>query len=206
MAGFYVLLLILLVTTGIHSQQTALRGSVGSCPPLEEADLGNTTSLSTDGLVAAAYRGADGTTPPMVRILRHNVVCEVAGRLKNTVGETSVLVEYECLGPGCPGHDTNNPSMAVTVISQFQVQCRNTDMFLLSNSGQVVSGGGGSTRVDNVDANFTTAIDRECGACVDPTSGSPANENNDGITFCGGMLTPSIILWHNNYFYHFRVC
>ena len=39
------------------------------------------TSLSTDGIVPATFRSADGRDAPMVQILRHNVVCEVAGRL-----------------------------------------------------------------------------------------------------------------------------
>ena len=185
-----------------------MRGSVGSCPPVGEADLGSTISLSTDGLVPAAFRVADGSDAPMVRILRHNVVCEVAGRLKNTVGETSVLVEYECMGPGCPGYDADNP-MVLTVTSQFQAQCRDTDMFL-SATGLVITSSG-NTRVDIVAtnlmaANFMTAIDTECGACIDPATGALGNDGNDPATFCGGMLTPSIILWHNNYFYHFRVC
>ena len=72
--------------------------------------------------------------------------------------------------------------MVLTVISQFQVQCRDTDMFL-SPSGGVISGG--DTRV-NIDGNF---IDRQCGACVDPDTGAAGNGNNDPVTFCGGMLT-----------------
>ena len=183
----YVLLLTVSAVTNVHSRRTTLRSSVGSCSPVEVSDLGNTTSLSTEGLVPATFRGADGSDVPMVQILRHNVVCEVAGRLKNTVGKISVLVEYECLGPRCPGYDANNPSMVLTVISQFQVQCRDTDMFL-SSSGVVITGGG-ATRVDNAVANFTTAIDRECGACVDPATGAAGNGNNDPVTFCGSMLT-----------------
>ena len=182
----YILLVTTSAVTNIHSQRTALRSPVGSCPPVGVLDLGSTTSLSTDGIVPATFLIADGSVVPMVRILRHNVVCEVAGRLKNTIGETSVLVEYECLGSGCPGYDSNNPSMVLTVISQLQVQCRDTDMFL-SLSGVVISGG--ATRVDNAVANLTTVIDRECGACVDPVTGSIGNGNNDPVTFCGGMLT-----------------
>ena len=170
---------------------------------MEVSDLGSTTSLSTDGIVPATFRGADGSTAPMIQILRHSVVCEVAGRLKNTISETSVLVEYECLGSGCPGYDANNPSMVLTVTSQLQVQCRDTDMFL-SSSGVVVSGGGGNTRVDNAAAN--TAIDRECGACVDPATGGPANANNDPVTFCGGMLTLCSYCMFYSYSISFRLC
>ena len=185
----------LLTLSSVDSQQPALRSSVGSCFPVEIADLGNTTSRTTVGLVPAAFVGADGSDAPMVRILRHNIVCEVAGRLKNTIGETSVLVQYECLGTRCPGYDANSPSNVLTLTSQFQFQCRDTDMFP-STTGGVISGGGGSTRVDNTAADFMTAIARECGACVDPATGAIGNGGNDPVTFCGGMLTPSIILWH----------
>ena len=201
----YILMLTMSAVTNIHSQRTALRSSVGSCPPVEVSDLGNKTSLSTDGIVPATFLTADGSIVPMVRILRHNVVCEVAGRLKNTIGETSVLVEYECLGSGCPGYDANNPSMVLTVTSQLQVQCWDTDMFL-SPSGGVISGGGGNTRVDNAAANFTTTIDRQCGACVDPATGSIGNGNNDPVTFCGGMLTLCSYCMFYSYSISFRLC
>ena len=201
----YILLLTVSAVPSIHSQRTALRSSVGSCPPVEVSDLGNTTSLSTDGIVPATFRGADGSAAPMVRILRHNVVCEVAGRLKNTIGETSVLVEYECLGSGCPGYDANDPSMVLTVIGQIQVQCRDTDMFL-SPSEVVVSGSGGNIRVDNVVANFTTTIDRQCGACVDPATGAAGNDDNDPVTFCGGMLTLYSYCMFYSYSISFRLC
>ena len=202
----YVLLLTVSAVTNVHSQRTALRASVGSCPPVEVSDLGSTTSLSTDGIVPATFRGADGSAAPMVQILRHNVVCEVAGRLKNTVGQISVLVEYQCLGPSCHGNNYSQPSSILNVTSQFQIQCRNTDIFLLSNSGQIISGGGGATRVDNAAANFMTAIDRECGACVDPDTGAPGNANNDPVTFCGGMLTLCSYCMFYSYFISFRLC
>ena len=201
----YVLLLTMSAVTNIHSQRTALRSSVGSCSPVEVSDLGSTTSLSTDGIVSAAFLSADGSDPPMVQILRHNVVCEVAGRLKDTVGEISMLVEYQCLGPSCPGYNFSQPSNILNVISQFQVQCRDTDMFP-SSSGGVISGGGGNTRVDNAAANFTTAIDRQCGACVDPATGTIGNGNNDPVTFCGGMLTLYSYCMFYSYSISFRLC
>ena len=117
-----------------------------------------------------------------------------------------MLVEYECLGSGCPGYDANNPSMVLTVTSQLQVQCRYTYMFL-SSSGLVISGGGGATRVDNAVANFTTAIDRECGACVDPDTGTIGNGNNDPVTFCGGiLLTLYSYCMFYSYSISFRLC
>ena len=51
--------------TNIHSQRTVLRSSVGSCPPVGVSDLGNTTSLSTDGIVPATFRAADGSVAPI---------------------------------------------------------------------------------------------------------------------------------------------
>ena len=200
----YVLLLTVSAVTSVHSQRAASRSSVGSCPPVEVSDLGSTTSLSTDGIVPATFRVADGSAAPMVQILRHNVVCEVAGRMKNTVGQISVLVEYKCLGPGCPSYDSSQPSSILNVTSQLQVQCRDTDIFL-SPTGQVISGVG-NTRVDNIVANFTTAIDRECGACVDPATGGPANANNDPVTFCGGMLTLCSYCMFYSYSISFRLC
>ena len=202
----YVLLLTVSAVTNVHSQKTDLRSPVGSCPSVEVSDLGSTTSLSTDGIVSAAFLSADGSDPPMVQILRHSVVCEVAGRLKNTVGQISVLVEYQCLGPSCPGYNFSQPSnnIILNVTSQFQVQCRGTDMFL-SSYGGVISGGGGNTRVDNAAANFTTTIDRQCGACVDPATGAVGNVNNDPVTFCGGMLTLCLYCMFYSYSISFRL-
>ena len=125
-------LYILLVTmSAAYSQMTYSRISVGSCSPVEGSDLGSNTSLSTEGIVPATFRIVDGRDAPMVQILRHQIVCEVAGRLKNTVGLISVLVEYQCLGYACPGYNRNNHSNPVTATSQFQIHCQNTNTFLL---------------------------------------------------------------------------
>ena len=202
----YVLLLTVSAVTDIHSQRTGFRPNYSNCPPVEVSDLGSTTSLSTDGIVPAAFRSTNESSVPMVQILRHNVVCEVAGRWKDTVGQISVLVEYQCLGLGCPGYNSSQPSNILNVTSQFQVKCVFPLDMYVSFIGYVATRGGGAIRVDNAVANFTTAIDRECGACVDPATGCPRNKNNDPVTFCGGMLTLCSYCMFYSYSISFRLC
>ena len=193
----YVLLLTISAATSIHSKTTATRISVGNCPPVIASDLGNSTSLTTAGIVAASYKNTDGSDAPMIRIIRHQVLCEVAGRQRNTVGEISVLVEYQCMGLACPGFDRNSPN-PVTIISQIQIQCRSTNTFF-SAFGTIISSGGGNIRIDNIPTVFSTPTNLKCGACVDPATGTPGNRNNDPVTFCGGMYASTKYSFYASY-------
>ena len=159
-----------------HSLSTTMSSNLGSCTRPEASDLGSMDTLSTSGMVAESFITADGTDPPFVRIIRHHLVCEVAGFIKNTVGVISVLVEYDCRGLFCPG--ASNSNTTVTVTSQFQFQCNpETSAFIAS---QV-------SRIDDPQANFSTPLDNQCGACSDPVIGTVIDRNNDPVTLCGGI-------------------
>ena len=184
----YILLLTVSVMTSIHSHATLSSSSVGSCSPVQKSDLGGFFP-SIEGIVPATFKSANGSGAPHVQIIKYHTVCEVPGRMKNTVGHLSVLVKYLCFGSNCPqnGGTSTNPQ---AVISQFQIQCHADTNTFLSSSG-IASSIRGSTRVDHATADFSIANDTQCGACVDPATGTSGDQNNDPDTFCGGMLAQS---------------
>ena len=168
-----------------HSLSTTMSINHGSCTQPEASDLGSMDTLSKSGIVAESFITADGTDPPFVRIIRHHLVCEVAGFIKNTVGIISVLVEYDCRGLFCPGD--GSPNTTVTVTSQFQFQCNPETSTFRKISTSLA-------RIDNSQANFSTPLDNKCGACSDPETGAIGDRNNDPVTLCGGIY----IIYSNN--------
>ena len=177
---YYCVLWLISATARVtHSQIINREENVGSCAPLEASDLGSMSMLSTSGIVAESFITGNGSDPPLVQILRHHLVCEVTGFLKNTVGVISMLVEYDCRGLFCPGAN-GSLNTTVTATSQFQFQCDpDTSTFR-----GIASNNTGRVRIDIPQANFLTPLDNQCGTCSDPETGTIGDWNN--VTLCGG--------------------
>ena len=146
------------------------------CAPLMLADLGSSSQLSTDGIVAQAFvTGGENKELPLVQIFNYTVVCEVAGSQLNTAIGVSVLVHYDCESSR---DDLSECSPEVDeVIRQFQFSCSDMDEWTTTVAGTsifVVS--------DSTSATLDTELDDMCSLCVDPDQ-----IPSDPVTHCVGM-------------------
>ena len=157
-----------------NPKKTDLTYDIGACAPMEISMLGKTNEVSKDGIVSSSFIKADGSDPPFVRIIRFHVVCEVIGYLQNTIGIVSVVVEFECLGPSCPGGDLRT---SVIVVQQFNFACRSADNTYSPPFNVLGTVHSGKVPL----ANFST-MKEECGACIDPEESSLYP--SDPVTFC----------------------
>ena len=106
----------------------AVHGQAAICPMLRESQLGNATTLSTEGLLVDTLRSQPENAGLSLQILESHIVCLGQGRIRNTYHSVSVVVryfgslsrsvqavqvDYQCIG-GEWGYDTdpsitNNP-------------------------------------------------------------------------------------------------
>lgn len=108
---FLIQLLILLAASQRLQEppRSVTASSLGSCARFEPSLLGNSDSLSTDGLVPQQLLYEAQNTYiqylteelPEVQILETTITCESTGNHKNTSNSVSVLVLYDCQGLAC---------------------------------------------------------------------------------------------------------
>ncbi len=180
-----VLLLPVLTTVVVHSDQSVIPNGVGICNKLRTAsDLGITTTLSSEGILATAVVPVnDGSDPPMVQVLDFQLVCEVAGARRDTVGGVSVVVTYMCMGPLCRAG--TGASDVITLTEQFNFECTINDASQdLTARESVLVAAGNAPRDENPLANLNTPLADQCSQCVDPTVAAAANN----VTHCRGNL------------------
>ncbi len=149
---------------------------IGYCP-LSADMLGNFTDLSTNGLVSRALTPvADGAIPlTLVKILAYNIVCEVPGFKRDTIGGFSVLVMFECSGPHCFAAET------VSVLTeQYNFQCTSNEFG--SHTPGIIGPIGTSPRRRDPVATLNTSLALECSQCVPKDVAFAAND----ITHCRG--------------------
>ena len=169
-----------------HSAQSVLPVGVGVCDKLRTAsDLGNTVTLSNEGLLAGAVVSTNpGSLPPMVQVIDFQLVCEVAGAIRDTVGGVSVVVTYLCMGTICRvGADT---STLITLTEQFNFECSSNDASqnLTARRSVLLAAGTAQRRTDPV-ANRNTPLADQCSQCVDQSVTQAA----DSVTHCRRELT-----------------
>ncbi len=178
-------LLLSMLTAVVHSDPSVIPSGVGICNKLRTtSDLGNTTTLSNVGILARAVSPAnDGANPPMVQVMDFQLVCEVAGARRDTVGGVSVVVNYMCMGPLC-GEDIG-ASDVITLTEQFNFECSSNDASQdLTARESVLVAAGTEARDENTLANLNTPLADQCSQCVDPSTAAAANE----VTHCRGKL------------------
>ena len=139
---------------------------IPSCPLITINDLGSTTELCTDGLIARAIvppGEAIGSIP--VRIRDFTIVCDASGTRINTSSFVSVVVELQC------DSQSTNPTLAecdgsTVDTRQYQFQC------IAEENGQSVWGNtvdGTSLFIQtlNPTATLSTPLANQCRRCID---------------------------------------
>ena len=164
------------------------------CPPITINDLGNTTSFSSDGLVA------EGLVPPgesdisiPVRIMNYTIVCDASGDRRDTSSYVSVVVLFQC------DFTSTNPTLTVcdgsTVVTrQYQFQCidRNGLWFPIEFGVQTL----------DPTATLDTPLANQCRRCVDDQQ-FPSNTNINDTTHCDREFKSVIIF--ASYLGHFLI-
>ena len=145
------------------------------CPPFDVSLLGATDMQTTDGLVGAALRAANGDPAmPSVQVHNSNIVCITNGRTRDTYSGVSVVVNYTCTG-GSPSGCTGNPT-----VSQFEFEC-------VTGPTWTTSVGGSASNIITTPSNGTlsTPLRTDCGVCVSPLRlGFDTTTNNDQHCGC----------------------
>ncbi len=163
------------------------------CPLLVTPDeLGNTTALSQEGLIASSYLVGDASTAPFVQILEARRVCLAAGSAPARYRWVSVIVRYICNGavPAiAPAPCGNN----LEVTSQIDFGCVDTDGPTGANPPEWAIG---LPPLPNIltyvsippDGDFTTPLQISCSFCVNPTEGPAAGFGDvDTESHCAGQ-------------------
>ncbi len=178
--------LLSVLTAVVHSDQSVIPNGVGICNKLRTAsDLGNTAALSNEGILARAVVPVnDRSNPPMVQVLDFQLVCEVAGARRDTVGGVSVVVTYMCMGPLC--REGIGASDVITLTEQFNFECTSNDASQdLTARESVLAAAGTEARDETTLANRNTPLADQCSQCVDPSVAAAANE----VTHCRCKFT-----------------
>lgn len=123
------------------------------CPSLSDPN-------SLRRLIAHTIAGDHSSaTIPSVAIRKNYTVCLSVGPESGTFSSISLLVEYECSGhPGCsPSNLENN-----ITVEQFDFGCMHSRG---SYTWSAVQFGKTGSRIPT--ANFSTALRRDCSACIE---------------------------------------
>ena len=129
------------------------------CPLLQSSDLGNTTSPSTNGLIAVslmALEEEDGT--PSVHLMDHQIVCLALGSGKDLYRMVSVIARF-----------TSSGEDALVSTMQFHFECDN-GTWSNNVSGDYENAVSNSSTLEG---NLTTALRRDCRLCTDSILSSP---------------------------------
>ena len=160
-----------------------------SCPSITINDLGSTTSISSNGLVA------DGLVPPgeadvdiPVRIMNYTIVCDTSGNRRNTSSYVSVVVQFQCEFQSTTSTLTVCDGSTM-VTRQYQFQC-------IDRNGQPIwdaSVSGNTFFVQTLDptATLSTPLANQCRRCIDDQQST--NTNIDNTTHCDREFKSVII-------------
>ena len=169
-----------------------------SCPSITLHDLGSTTELSTNGLVALAIvPPADPRSSIPVRIRNFATVCDASGDRRDTSSYVSVVVELQC------NSTSANPTLtgcdgSTIITRQYQFQC-------IEQNGQpvwftIVSGSNQFVQTLNPTATLSTPLANQCRRCIDDLQSSRADPTThcDRESSIDCMLLFIIIIMNNN--------
>ena len=130
-----------------------------NCAILQEDEVGETSSLSSKGLLVEALLVQSGETNITVQLLESNIVCLAQGPVRGIYRSTSLIVRYRDSGD-------------VESTMQLHLQC-------VDGSWNVANFGNDETAVTPAGGNLTTPLRKDCLLCLDPsfTSGISAEEH-----------------------------
>jgi len=128
------------------------------CPPLESSDLGNVSSLSTNGLIAASLMAIEEEdSSPSIQLMNHQVVCLAQGSGRGLYRMVSVIASFM---------STGDNKLVSTM--QFHFEC---DDGAWSNN--VMGSFENAVSNTSLEGSLTTALRRDCQLCTDFISSSP---------------------------------
>ena len=123
-----------------------------SCSRITAADLGNTTTPSTDGLIAAIL-AMENFFMDEVQLIRYKRVCESTSGMRDGYRSVSLVAEYVING--------------TMVLSQFEFACMSAtpgpDVWDIE-----VSGGTEDTVTTPPIATLNTTLRQDCYQCISP--------------------------------------
>lgn len=147
-----ILPLVLILVCSLDRAQT-------DCPLLEARDLGNDTTSTTTGLIAASLAAMEPEgTNVSIQLLDYNIVCLAQGSGRDLYRMVSVIASYMS--------DDDNLMVNVT---QFHFECGN-GAWSINVMGDVENSISNTTLVGDL----TTPLRRDCSLCVDTIPSSAA--------------------------------
>lgn len=150
---------------------SAVTGQDPECPEVQASDLGNTTSPTGEGLIAAItlVGDASGSPPPDVQLLNFTIVCLAVGTERNRYRLASVVTEYSCSGAVPVTSPIACDDSGTTVYRvQFDLQCTDGSdgpEWERSTVAAIVSG---DSVFEPPSASLDSALSKQCSLCVDP--------------------------------------
>ena len=157
------------------------------CRPIEASDLGNTDSLSQDGLIADSYvSGGDSSDAVSVRLFDFSVVCLSAGPTRGMYRHVSLVAEYACSGASCESTTEN-------ITAQFDFGCVMSGTSGTEWNDLVVSVADDDIRTQPADAGFSTALRRDCFLCLNENGATALGLTTDAESHCVGKWMPDYL-------------
>jgi len=146
----------------------AAAAQLGDC---DLSDLFNGGTLETE--MSEAIITGDSPSTPTITVLRNHTVCLSVGPTRGKFSSISLVIEYTCTGNVfCPSGQA---------VEQYDFGCNNMGEWFFGQFSNFDDG-----REENPEANFTTTLRTDCGACfpVHPDTVNPPTI--DPVTHCHG--------------------
>ena len=121
------------------------------CAMLQESELGDTTALSSTGLLADALAIQSGDAPLMYQLLEFNTVCLGQGSVRDTYRTISLIVRFR---------DSGGTESTMQLHFQCGSGAWNIPADGFGSSANAVTAAGGT---------LTTALRTDCFLCLDPS-------------------------------------
>ena len=130
------------------------------CARVTKEDLGNTTQLSNEGILAFALANDHFNIAAVdVVVIDINVVCEAQHKIENRYRYTSVVVSYICAS-----NDLRLPNCNSTVVitNQLTLACE------LGNWSRLIFGDAAFALTPDPTASLSTVLNSGCDICISP--------------------------------------
>lgn len=130
------------------------------CARVTKEDLGNTTQLSNEGILAFALANDHFNIAAVdVVVIDINVVCEAQHKIENRYRYTSVVVSYICAS-----NDLRLPNCNSTVVitNQLTLACE------LGNWSRLIFGDAAFALTPDPTASLSTVLNLGCDICISP--------------------------------------
>ncbi len=110
----------------------------------------------------------------MFQVIDFQLVCEVAGARRDTVGGVSVVVTYMCMGTVCQAG--TDAATIITLTEQFKFECSSNEasQYLTARESVLVAAGT-APHDENPLANMNTPLADQCSQGVDPSVAAAAD-------------------------------